>query len=126
FAYVSPQVERILGRTVRELTDDPGHFGRMLHPEDRDRVLAANARAEGTGEPFDEEFRIVRDDGTVVWLHSRATLLRDPDGRPMFWHGVALDVTDQRKAEATLRELEARYPDLVGRVSGAETEDERS
>lgn len=117
-AYVSPQVERIFGRSAADLMSDPGHFGRMLHPEDRDRVVAANARAEGTGEPFDEEYRIVRDDGEVVWLHSRATLLRDPRGRPLFWHGVSIDVTQQRRAEAMLQELEERYRDLAGRVLG--------
>lgn len=119
FAYLSPQVERIFGRTVGELMSDPGHFGRMLHPDDRDRVVAANARADATGGPFDEEFRIVRDDGEIIWIHSRATLLRDPEGRPMFWHGVALDVTPQRRTEAMLEELEERYRDLAGRFAGA-------
>ncbi len=116
FVYVSPQVERIFGLTVEELMADPGHFGRMLHPEDRERVLAANARAEESGEPFDEEFRVVREDDVVVWLHSRATLLRDAGGTPRFWHGVALDVTRQRSAEHKLQELERRYRDLAIRV----------
>lgn len=120
FTYLSPQAERIFGRTAEELMADPGHFGRMLHPDDRERVLAANARTEATGEPFDEEFRIVRDDGNVVWLHSRATVVRDDAGRPMFWHGVALDVTAQRRTEASLRELEERYRLLAGRVLGVD------
>jgi PAS domain S-box-containing protein len=116
-AFVSPQAERIIGRTVQELMDDPGHFGRMLHPEDRDRVFTANAAADETGEPFDEEYRIVRDDGRVVWLHSRAQLVRDTDGRVAYWHGVSLDVTAQREAEASLRELEKRYRSLTGRLA---------
>jgi PAS domain S-box-containing protein len=123
FTYVSPQVERILGTSADELIADPHHLGRLLHPEDRDRVLAANERAEATGEPFDQEYRLVRPDGTVVWLHSRATLLRDAQGRPMFWHGVALDVTQQRRVEAMLRELEERYRDLAGRLAGSAAED---
>jgi PAS domain S-box-containing protein len=122
FTYLSPQVERILGVPAEVLMDDPGHFGRMLHPDDRDRVLAANAESEATGEPFDEEFRVVRADGAVVWLHSRATLIRDDSGNPMFWHGVALDVTSQREAEASLRELEERYRLLADRVLGVKTE----
>jgi PAS domain S-box-containing protein len=118
FTYLSPQAERTFGVSAQTLMDDPGHFGRMLHPEDRERVLEANASSEESGEPFDEEFRIVRDDGEVVWLHSRAALVRDESGTPMFWHGVALDVTSQRQAEASLRELEERYRLLAGRVDG--------
>jgi len=122
FVYVSPQVEEIFGLTVEEIMSDAARFGRMLHPEDRDRVIAANARAEETGGPFDEEFRIVRNDGSVAWLHSRAVLLRDPDGRPMFWHGVALDVTRRRTAEDRLRELELRYQDLEVRAMARSAE----
>jgi len=123
FTYLSPQAERIFGVSTEVLMHDPGHFGRMLHPDDRERVLAANAESEATGEPFDEEFRVVRDDGVIVWLHSRATLIGDDSGNPMFWHGVALDVTSQREAEASLRELEERYRLLAGRVLGVETEE---
>jgi PAS domain S-box-containing protein len=123
FTYLSPQVERILGVSAEALMNDPGHFGRMLHPDDRERVLAANAESEATGQPFDEEFRVVRDDGEVVWLHSRATLVHDDSGNPMFWHGVALDVTSQRQAEASLRELEERYRLLAGRVHGPQTDE---
>jgi adenylate cyclase len=116
FAYLSPQAERIFGVPVDELISDPGHFARMLHPDDRDRVLAANARSEELGQPFDEEFRIVRPGGRIVWLHSRATLVRDDVGRAMFWHGVALDVTAQRLTEQSLRELEDRYRELRERT----------
>ncbi|MGH2634900.1 MAG: PAS domain-containing protein [Actinomycetota bacterium] len=118
--YLSPQAEEVFGRTPGELIADPRHLEHMLHPEDRDRVLVANAESERTGEAFDEEFRIVRDDGREVWVHSRATLVRDDDGGPLFWHGISLDVTAQRKAEASLRDLEIRYEELVVRVEQAE------
>jgi PAS domain S-box-containing protein len=119
FAYLSPQAERILGMSVEQLISDPGHFGRMLHPDDRDRVLAANARSDETGEPFDQEYRILRPDGIQVWLHSRATLVRDDEGMPVFWHGVALDMSAQRRTEESLRELEDRYRELAGKMAGA-------
>jgi PAS domain S-box-containing protein len=123
FTYLSPQAERIFGVPAEVLMDDPAHFGRMLHPDDRERVLAANADSEASGEPFDEEFRVVRDDAEVVWLHSRATLIHNEQGNPMFWHGVALDVTSQRNAEASLRDLEDRYRLLAGRVLGLEKQE---
>jgi PAS domain S-box-containing protein len=116
FRYLSPRTEQILGHTAEELTADPAHFARMLHPDDRERILEANALAERTGEPFDEEYRVIAKDGRVVWLHSRAVLVRDDAGAPRYWHGVALDVTDRKRAERTLREMEGRYRDLAGRT----------
>ncbi len=114
--YLSPQTESIVGFTPEELTADPSHFQRMLHPEDRERVVEANARADVTGEPFDEEYRVIAKDGRTVWLHSRAVLVTDDAGRPRYWHGVALDVTERRAAQESLRALEERYEHLAGQA----------
>ena len=116
FRYLSPQVERLLGFSAEELIRDPAHLERMLHPEDRHRVLEANEDAERTGEPFDQEYRVFARDGRVVWLHSRAVLVRDAVGDPRYWHGVALDVSERKRAEETLRQMEARYQDLASRA----------
>jgi PAS domain S-box-containing protein len=106
--YVSPQCEPILGYAPQELLSDPGHLVRVLHPDDRERVLELNRRSEDTGEPFDAEYRVVAKDGRVVWLHSRAELVHDEEDRPLFWHGVAMDVTDRRTTEEHLRDLQRR------------------
>jgi len=111
FTYLSPQAEEVFGFTSEELRANPRHLGELVHPEDRERVHAANAHAEETGENFNEEFRIVRPDGRIIWLDSRAVLVRDDEGRPRFWQGVSIDVTAHR-------ELESRYRDLAGMVFG--------
>ncbi len=123
FTYLSPQTESILGFTPEELMADPAHLVRLLHPEDRDRVVAANDRADRTGLPFDEVYRVFAKDGRVVWLHSRAELVVGEDGRPRFWQGVALDITAHRVAEAKAAEAEAkagaaedRYRTLVEQI----------
>ena len=116
FTYLSPQAEQIFGFSAEELLAKPNHFGEFVHPEDRERVYAANTYSEETGEPFNEEFRIVRADGRVVWLDSRAVLVRDDEGNPRFWQGVAMDVTAHR-------ELESRFRDLAGMVFGERGDD---
>jgi diguanylate cyclase (GGDEF)-like protein/PAS domain S-box-containing protein len=97
--YISPQVEDVLGYTPREWTADPGLRGRLVHPEDRDVMLAANGRANAAGEPFKAEYRLLSKDGRVVWVRDEATLLRDDEGRPRFWQGVMVDITDRKWAE---------------------------
>jgi PAS domain S-box-containing protein len=114
--YVSPQVEQILGYLPEELTGDPTLFERTVHPEDRERVMGANVVSEETGEPFDELYRRIAKDGRVVWFHTRAVLVRDEDGDPRYWHGMSIDISDRMRAEENLREMEAQYEDLAGRV----------
>jgi PAS domain S-box-containing protein len=65
--YVSPQIERILGFTAQEWTDDPALWIRRVHDEDRDRVLAASDLADRTGEPLTIEYRHIRKDGALIW-----------------------------------------------------------
>lgn len=118
--YLSPQTRGIVGYTAEELIADPMHFRRMLHPDDRDWVISMNLRCERTGEPFDAEYRVIAKDGTVVWLHSKATLVRDGAGTPSFWHGVSMDVSALHRAEEHARELESRYERLASRVTGSQ------
>ena len=116
FAYMSPQVEEILGFTPEETMADPLFFANTLHPDDVDRVMAESMRVQGTGEPFDEEFRQRTKDGRYRWIHDRAVLVRDDDGSPVFWHGVATDITARKEAEQSLRLLEERYRTLVEQI----------
>jgi len=74
----------------------------LVHPDDRDRVAESN-RANRT-EAY--EFRVVQPDGQVRWLASRSTLLHDDHGRALRRIGVNWDITEQREAEAALRERE--------------------
>src|SRR4029453_2230040 len=116
YAFVSPQIERILGFTPEEATSDPHFFERTLPPDDLPRIRVANSRAESTGEPFDQEFRQLTKGGEIRWMHDRAVLVRDDDGAPRFWHGVTIDITDRKEAERNLRLVEARYRTLVEQI----------
>jgi serine phosphatase RsbU (regulator of sigma subunit) len=82
---------------------DEEHWLRTIHPEDRERVLAEEARTDKTGEPFKVEYRVIARDGRVVWVRDEATLVRDEKGQPLYWLGVQYDVTEQKR-EAQERE----------------------
>ena len=111
--YMSPQYETILGYPAQSEMLDEEHWLRILHPEDRERVLAEEARTDETGEPFDVEYRIIAGNGRVVWVRDQATLVRDEEGRPLYWLGVQYDITEQKRAEETLRESEERYRAVI-------------
>jgi PAS domain S-box-containing protein len=114
--YVSPQVEKILGFSPERFLDLPRFWLERVHPDDRGMVVEANARSEQTGEPFEAVYRMLASDDRVVWFDSRAMLIRDREGCPRFWHGVAMDVTDRVEAQRALAETEMRYRGLVEKV----------
>jgi diguanylate cyclase (GGDEF)-like protein/PAS domain S-box-containing protein len=100
--YISPQVEELLGYSVEESKRDPELWDRILHPDDRARVVAEEARTSATGEPFKMEYRMIARDGRVVWIRDEAVLVRDEEGRPRFWQGVMSDITDRKALEEQL------------------------
>ncbi|MDQ3639539.1 MAG: PAS domain S-box protein, partial [Actinomycetota bacterium] len=114
--YASPQVEGVLGYTPEEYISGDGLWVRIIHPEDRARVLAEDERTDETGEPFKVEYRMLAQDGREVWVRDEAVLVRDEDGTPLFWQGFMLDVTEERQAERRLREAEVRYRSLVENI----------
>jgi PAS domain S-box-containing protein len=106
--YVSPAVERIWGLPAKRFYEDPRLWGAAIHPDDRSRVEAAyNAWVAGRSPRFEEEYRIVRPDGTFSWLLDSGTLIRDRDGKVYRLSGIAKDITSRRLAEEQLREQAA-------------------
>jgi diguanylate cyclase (GGDEF)-like protein/PAS domain S-box-containing protein len=117
--YVSPQIESILGITPEEwmASEDGDVWVRMLHPDDRDRVLREYDDWKNGG-PDLSDYRMIKRDGTEVWIHDEASLVLDETGRPKYWHGVMTDVTARKVAEAALGAAEARYRTLVEELPG--------
>jgi PAS domain S-box-containing protein len=104
--YVSPGYEDLTGYPADQRLREPDLWVKMLHPEDRERVLEESDRTNRTGDPFDVDYRIVRPDGRIVWLHDRAVLVSTAEGLQV-WQGVLTDVTDRRHAEDALARRDA-------------------
>ncbi len=117
-SFVSPQIEAMLGYSQEEWYADPGLWTGLLHPDDRQRVLAENARVDAAREPFSMEYRMVARDGRVVWCRDEGVLLEREDGPPA-WHGIMLDITELKRAEEELEralELEREISDRLRAV----------
>jgi PAS domain S-box-containing protein len=107
--YASPQIESILGYTADDWCSDATLWFRCLHPADRDRALGDEARTLQTGESLNSEYRMIARDGRVIWFHDQATMVVSEEaGGEAFLHGVMLDVTARKEAEAKAREGEMR------------------
>jgi len=100
--YTGPHIEQMLGYTPQEWQNEK-LWPKCLHPDDRERILAADERFEAGGsEPFREEYRLMAKDGSVVWVREEAVVVRDEAGEPLYWQGVFYDLTERKVLEERL------------------------
>ena len=99
--YTSPQIEQMLGYSVAQWVENHDLFVEILHPEDRERVLAAHQRTHATGEPLFIEYRLRTSDGRYLWVQDEARVVTDAYGPVL--QGYLLDITARREAEEQLR-----------------------
>src|ERR671913_718009 len=114
--YMSPQYEAMLGYPAETEMLDEEHWLRVLHPDDRERVLAEEQRTDETGEPYRIEYRMIARGGRVVWVRDEATLVKDEDGSSLYWLGVQYDITEQKRTEEEFRKSEERFKVLSQEV----------
>jgi diguanylate cyclase (GGDEF)-like protein/PAS domain S-box-containing protein len=106
--YISPTFERF-GYPISDWLTDSDIWDRIIHPDDRDTVLADTREAMRNGKGIDFEYRVVKSDGSIIWVRDRTCFIKNKDGEPLCWQGVILDVTDKKAAEDALKLSEAQY-----------------
>lgn len=107
--YVSPAYEQIWGQSCDSLYQQPLSWIEALHPDDRERILTA-IKKQHQGQPFRQEYRIIRPDGSIRWIYARTISLGNeakPDDQ------AKLD--DETKILASLERFVMLAEDVTGR-----------
>jgi PAS domain S-box-containing protein len=103
--YVNPAYEAIWGYSCASLYAQPDSWLKLVHPEDRSRLSKSFGGRDISF--FDEEYRIVRPDGKVRWIHDRSSPVVDESGQPYRVVGIAEDVTESKEAAEAARRISA-------------------
>ncbi len=113
--YISPGYENIWGRSCANLYQNPMSWVEAIHPEDRQRVLEAVTTKQANG-MYDEEYRIVRPDGSIRWIQDRAYPIRNDRGEVYRIAGIAEDITEEKQLSDQFRQVQKM--EAVGQLAG--------
>lgn len=111
--YISPRVKDILGYTQDEWLADPDLWIKLLHPGDHDWVLAEVNRQNATGAHLHLMYRSLTRTGKIVWFQNQSSIMLDEHGQPRYTHGIMLDITKLKEAEAELQQYKAHLEEQV-------------
>jgi PAS domain S-box-containing protein len=125
-AYVSPQIEEMLGFSQEEWLNDPVRWYQQIHPEDKARWSIEAAGLFMSGEPLKSLYRVLARDGHVVWFHCEAKMVRNNEGQPWFIHGVAFDISELKRAEASGSEYAEQLKSLSRRLMEVQETERRN
>lgn len=100
--YISSAYEEVWSRTTKSLYEQPSSWFESVHPEDRDRVVTAFTQHLQQEQYFEEEYRIVRPDGSERWVWVRAFHVLNEMGSLERIAGIAEDITKRKRAEAEI------------------------
>jgi PAS domain S-box-containing protein len=114
--YVSPQIEAMSGFSPDEWCVTPSRWRRQLHPEDRTEVLANLARCLAHEDLFVAEYRLITKDNREIWIRDQGQVIRDGSHRPLFFQGVMIDITAEKRMRTAF--LESQKFESLGVLAG--------
>ena len=103
--YVSPSIGDLTGYSPVEWTEEPGLFAKLLHPEDREQVLA-ELEDVANGTPVRMDYRLLARDGRAVWVRDETATVRDEAGEPLYTQTFLRDLGELRRSEDERERLE--------------------
>ena len=113
--FVSDYVTRMTGYTRQEWLSAPDFWIRMIHPDDRDRVLA-DIRQGMTAEGSSTTFRWITKDNRTIWVDNYARVVRAETGEVLGVRGVTMDVTARTRAEEEQARLQEEVIQVQARM----------
>ena len=109
FTYVGEQALALLRFSIDQWKQS-WFWASRIHPDDRNRVIAQYSNLSPLVDHFRSEYRMIAEDGQVIWIEDRVDIDRDWGRRPTM-HGFMTDISERKAAEAALADLSRRLID---------------
>ncbi|MDB5882460.1 MAG: putative histidine kinase, classic [Ramlibacter sp.] len=102
----SDEVYELFGIARERVHPTLNEFAQLVHPDDRALLKPARDSALRDGKLIEVEFRVIRPDGKIAWMHEVSEARRDERGEPIWYGGMVQDITNRKVSEQALLESE--------------------
>jgi len=106
--YISDSFEKLTGYPTERFRENWGFWSSIVHPEDQPKTEQAVKKIL-SGISSESEYRIIRKDGTIIWVEDNAQVTRQPDGRLRI-SATIINITDRKETENHIRFLATHDP----------------
>ncbi|MEW6495452.1 MAG: PAS domain S-box protein [Cyanobacteriota bacterium] len=118
--YLDPNLKALLGYSDREIQNHLDDWGARIHPDDYPAFIrAVTAHIEGVTPQLEVEHRMLHKDGSIRWILTRGTAIRDATGKPYRVTGTDTDITDRKQTQAALQDSQQRIVTIVESLTDA-------
>ena len=108
--FVSPNLKDVIGVSPRE---EFSEWFKNIHEDDLPSLINAQNESAQSGVPLDQKFRLKGPEGEWRWLHVISNPVFDLEGKPEYYNGITIDITEQKEAKQALYEKERFHEGLL-------------
>lgn len=109
--FASDAIREIFRLSPEDVREDASRIFSLIHPDDRDAVVASILKSAQDLTPWNQEYRVNFEDGTTHWLHGNALPQQEAEG-VVLWHGFITDISERKRMEADIFESHTRLHEI--------------